>query len=162
MNKEIIAKAYSIIGDLTPLATDCGALCDKACCAADEDGQGGVYLFPGEEELIAGADWCDIINDPEEIAPMAVCTSPCTRDMRPLACRIFPLTPVFSKGVWTVRMDVRARAMCPLARSGVKGLRREFAVAVRDAIRLIAADPEGELFLQKWQALEDMFRNFSL
>ena len=40
--------------DLTPLLTDCGALCDAACCHSDADGQGGVYLFPGEETLYAG------------------------------------------------------------------------------------------------------------
>ena len=40
--------------DLTPLLTDCGALCGAACCHSDADGQGGVYLFPGEETLYAG------------------------------------------------------------------------------------------------------------
>jgi hypothetical protein len=69
---------------------------------------------------------------------------------------------VFSKGAWTVRMDARARRMCPLVRSGVKGLNREFALAVRDALRLIAEDPEGEKFLQDWQAAEEEFRSFTL
>ena len=32
--------------DLTPLLTDCGALCGAACSISDADGQGGVYLFP--------------------------------------------------------------------------------------------------------------------
>ena len=59
-------------------------------------------------------------------------------------------------------MDARARVMCPLVRSGVKGLNREFALAVRDALRLIASDPEGEKFLQDWQAAEEQYRNFSL
>ncbi len=52
MNKEILERAYAAIGDLTPMLTDCGAMCEAACCEADEDGQGGVYLFPGEKELL--------------------------------------------------------------------------------------------------------------
>lgn len=151
--------AYELIGSLTPLKSDCGELCAKACCSPDEDGQGGMLLFPGEKELCAG-DWCRI--DDTGSGAILTCLAPCPRDARPLACRIFPLTPVFSKGAWTVRMDARARRMCPLVRSGVKGLDREFAVAVRDALRLIASEPAGEKFLQDWQAAEEEFRNFSL
>ena len=156
---DIILRAYGILGGLTPLERDCGELCGKACCSADEDGQGGMLLFPGEEELCAG-DWCEINDAPA--GRILTCLEPCPRDKRPLACRIFPLSPVFSKGSWTVRMDARARVMCPLVRYGVKGLNREFALAVRDAIRLIASTPEGEKFLQDWQAAEEEFRSFTL
>lgn len=154
-----VLEAYSIIGKLTPLITDCGPLCGKACCSPDEDGQGGMLLFPGEEEMCAGG-WCTVEHT--DAGDMLYCVAPCPRDARPLACRIFPLTPVFSKGAWTVRMDARARVMCPLARSGVKGVDREFALAVRRALRLIATTPEGDEFLRSWQAAEDEFRNFSL
>lgn len=157
--RENVLKAYSIIGELTPLITDCGALCGKACCSPDEDGKGGMLLFPGEEELCAG-DWRTVEHT--EAGELLCCFAPCPRNARPLACRIFPLTPVFSRGVWTVRMDARARAMCPLARSGVKGVNREFALAVRKALRLVASTPEGDEFLRSWQAMEDEFRNFSL
>lgn len=157
--RENLLKAYDIIGSLTPLATDCGELCGKACCSPDEDGQGGMLLFPGERALCEGG-WCRIDSAPE--GDILTCLAPCPRDARPLACRIFPLTPVFSKGVWTVRMDARARRMCPLVRSGVKGLDREFALAVRDALRIIASTPEGESFLQDWQAAEEEFRSFTL
>ena len=157
--RDNLLKAYEIIKDLTPLRTDCGELCNKACCSPDEDGQGGMLLFPGERELCEG-DWCRIDSTPA--GDILTCLSPCPRDTRPLACRIFPLTPVFSKGVWTVRMDARARRMCPLVRSGVKGLDREFSLAVRDALRIIASDPAGEKFLQDWQAAEEEFRDFTL
>lgn len=159
MNTDIIRKAYDIIGDLTPLTCDCGDTCGKACCSPDEDGQGGMLLFPGERPICEG-DWNHIDETPA--GGVLVCDSPCPRDARPLACRIFPLTPVFSKGAWTVRMDARARTMCPLVRHGVKGLDREFALAVRSALRLIAEDPEGEEFLKSWQAAEEEYRNFSL
>lgn len=159
MVRDNILEAYSIIGSLTPLDGDCGELCAKACCLPDEDGQGGMLLFPGEEALCEGS-WCEIASCAS--GRMLTCHSPCPRDARPLACRIFPLTPVFSDGKWTVRMDARARTMCPLARSGVKGLNREFAIAVRKAVRLLATDSEGEEFLRRWQEDEEQFRNFRL
>lgn len=154
-----ILEAYAAIGDLTPLTTDCGALCGRACCLPDEDGQGGMLLFPGEDDMCAG-DWRVIEHT--DAGDILYCSAPCPRDVRPLACRIFPLTPVFSKGVWTVRMDARARAMCPLARSGVQGVDREFALAVRKALRIVASTAEGEEFLRRWQAAEDEFRSFRL
>ncbi len=154
MNGKTVSAARGLIGDLTPLAQDCGALCGAACCRPDEDGAGGMYLFPGET-------WPGKILE-GDFAPIAVCDGRCKRETRPLACIIFPLTPVFSGGVWKLRMDARARAMCPLAPSGAKGMDRAFARAVLGAIRLIAQDPEGDAFLRAWQAREDAFRHFTL
>ncbi len=154
MDRQRIEAARRMIGDLTPLPHDCGELCGAACCRPDEDGDGGMYLFPGEA-------WAERTLD-GDFAPIAVCEGRCERESRPLACRIFPLTPVLTDGVWKVRMDARARAMCPLAPSGAKGLQKAFARAVVKAIRLIAEDPEGDAFLRAWQAREEEFRNFRL
>ena len=153
MSPDILLNARSAIGELTPMLNDCGALCGAACCQPDEDGQGGVYLFPGEEAQLEGCAWGRVVETP--FAPMLVCDGPCTRAARPLGCRIFPLTPVRGRdGRWTVRMDARSRAMCPLAAHGLKGLDPAFPRAVRDALRLIAEDPEGDAFLERWAALE--------
>ena len=111
-----------------------------------------MYLFPGEETLLPGAGG--------DFAPIYTCAGTCAREERPLACRIFPLTPVKKENGWGVKMDVRARAMCPLARSGTRGLDPEFVRAVREAVRLIAADPEGEAFLEKWAAREAEYELF--
>ena len=155
--KEYLLRAYEAIGEYTPMITDCGALCEAACCDADEDEQGGVYLFPGERELIGDCEWGRIL--PGTFAPMLTCDEYCDRDKRPLACRIFPLTPVRGKsGKWTVRMDVRARPMCPLVRSGINCLNPDFVRAVRDAIRIIAESVEGEAFLERWVKLEEEYR----
>lgn len=155
--KEYLLRAYEAIGEYTPMITDCGALCEAACCDTDEDEQGGVYLFPGERELIGDYEWGRIL--PGSFAPMLTCDEYCDRDKRPLACRIFPLTPVRGKsGKWTVRMDVRARPMCPLVRSGINGLNPDFVRAVRDAIRIIAESEEGEAFLERWVKLEEEYR----
>ncbi len=87
---ETIARAREIIGALTPLNSDCGVRCGGACCQPDEDGNGGVYLFPGEsaEEF----SWGRVMKD--EFGEMLICDAMCDREHRPFACRIFPLTPV--------------------------------------------------------------------
>ena len=158
MNGEIIRRARSAIGELTPMITDCGALCGAACCGTDADGQGGVYLFPGEEALLRDCAWVESV-EPDGFAPIMTCRGRCDREARPLGCRIFPLTPVRGKnGKWTVRTDARARAMCPLVRSGVGGLDPAFVKAVRDALRIVEEDPEGEAFLERWLALEEEYR----
>ena len=155
-----LERAYAEIGALTPLPADCGRLCGAACCETDEDGQGGVFLFPGEAERLADNDWGEIQAErPGWIAPLLRCDLPCQRAQRPLGCRIFPLTPVIGKdGQWTVRIDARARAMCPLASSGVRGLNVDFVRAVRRALRVVAETGEGDAFLRRWADLEAEYR----
>ena len=159
MNMEIIRRAYEAIGEKTPMESDCGALCSAACCFTDEDGQGGVNLLPGEEAQLQNIDWGKIDRDPHMDAPMLMCTDMCEREIRPFLCRIFPLCPVTGKsGRWTVRMDARARAVCPLTRTGLNGLDPEFVRGCVKAVRIIAEDPEGEAFLTKWAEIEAEFR----
>lgn len=157
MNTDVLLRAYALIGERTPMLTDCGLLCGAACCHPDADGQGGVYLFPGEAALIGERAWARV--EPSPFAPMLLCDGSCQRDARPLGCRIFPLTPVRGKnGKWTVRLDARARAMCPLTASGIGALDPEFVRAARDALRAVAAEPEGDAFLERWFALEEEYR----
>ena len=157
MRQEVLLRSYDIIADRTPMLRDCGTLCHAACCQPDADGQGGVHLFPGEKALLADCAWGRIV--PDALAPMLVCEGMCQRNARPLGCRIFPLTPVRGKnGRWTVRMDARARAMCPLATHGLSGLDPAFPRVVRDALRIVADDPEGDAFLERWAALEAQYR----
>ena len=157
MDISLMKHAYDIIGTKTPMLQDCGALCAQACCQCDADGQGGVYLFPGEETLLKGCEWGHVVDS--DFAPVLMCDGPCRREARPLGCRIFPLTPVRgNNGKWTVRMDARARAMCPLTASGLSGLDPAFVRAVRDALRAVAEDPEGDAFLERWLALESEYR----
>ena len=158
MNKELLNRACARIGDLTPMLADCGAPCGAACCHTDADGQGGVHLFPGEAAGLKDCDWVEGLL-PGSFAPVMMCAGRCDREKRPLGCRIFPLTPVRGKnGKWTVRMDARARAMCPLTQSGIGGLNPDFVRAVRDALRIVAEDPEGDAFLERWHELEDAYR----
>ena len=159
MNERILKMAREIMADECPMAWDCGVKCGAACCQPDDDGQGGMYLFPGEAAL-AGGEWSQVLpammGDVE--ADILICEGKCEREKRPLGCMIFPLTPVVDEaGNVDVRFDCRARRMCPLLKYGVRGLRKEFVDAVRAALRLIASDEEGLRFLRDWQVLEEQF-----
>lgn len=164
MNMQILSRARALLNDVTPLRTDCGLLCGHACCLPDEDGQGGVYLLPGERNITG--NWGDVV--PAEMLPgvsaeMLVCNSMCDRDLRPLACRFFPLTPIKLKsGAWSVRMDRRAFALCPLCPHGTNGLDPDFVRAAKEAIALIATDPDGLEFLENWRKLEKEFSQSAL
>ena len=159
MQFETIQKAYQAIADKTPMRTDCGMLCGAACCATDEDGQGGVCLLPGEEKQLSDINWGKVVHDDQMDAPMLMCTDMCNREIRPFLCRIFPLCPVIGKsGKWTVRMDARARAVCPLSGSGLNGLDPDFVCSCAKAVQIIAEEADGEAFLKKWAEIEAEFR----
>ena len=159
MQLDTILRAYAAIGERTPLCSDCGVLCGAACCESDGDGQGGVDLLPGDIELIGNAEWMETSHDPSMDAEMIVCTAMCEREKRPFLCRVFPLCPVVGRdGRWTVRMDARARAMCPLTRGGVRGLDPQFVRGCVRAVRILAEEPDGTDFLARWAAIEEEFR----
>lgn len=153
---QLIVTARELLADPTPLKTDCGILCGAACCAPDEDGQGGVWLFPGEEALYRECGWAEIVNG--DFAPMLLCRGTCPRGERPLACRFFPLSPCRNAaGQIAMRVDRRSRAMCPLSRSGRKAFDPAFAGAVRSAFRLMDREKTLRAFLDAWARKEAEF-----
>jgi len=155
--KNQIERARMLLEKRTPLKTDCGLTCGAACCQADEDGEGGVRLFPGEARMYEGADWARIEGG------VLTCGGRCPRESRPLGCRIFPLTPFRRKsGALFVRVDRRAFAMCPLAPHGLRALDPAFVSAAREALSIIDETPEGREFLDAWIAEERIFRGWSL
>ena len=159
VDRELLLRAYGAIGARTPLTSDCGALCGAACCAPDADGQGGVALLSIEAEALAGADWAKLGRDAHMDAPMLICKGPCARALRPFLCRVFPLCPIVGRdGKWTVRIDARSRAACPLSRGGLRGLDPEFVRGAVRAARILAQDAEGEAFLRRWAEIEAEFR----
>lgn len=159
MNAELIRRAYAAIGNQTPMKNDCGLLCGAACCACDEDGQGGVCLLDSEAQALKKIQWGHIDHDARMDAPMLMCTSMCDRELRPFLCRIFPLCPVMGKsGKWTVRMDARARALCPLSSGGLNALNPDFVRGCAMAVRILAEDADGNAFLAKWAEIEAEFR----
>lgn len=158
---ELILAARALLCHHTPLLSNCGTYCAAACCQPDEEGRGGVYLFPGEEALYARCDWArvvpsDWIVDGASVS-MLVCEGACPRYLRPLACRMFPLTPREHGGAFVARVDRRAFAMCPLATHGVRALDKAFVENAERAFALIAREDQGRAFLRAWQRLEDRY-----
>lgn len=149
MNRlEILKSAYGILEYVTPLRVDCGKLCHQSCCQ-DNGGskeETGMILYPGEEELFLDCnDWMTLIpidySSPNQI--LARCEGTCPRNRRPLACRVFPLTPYLTEeDILLIKMDPRAGSICPLARKKSRNsLQPEFIKAVRKASTLLISDP---------------------
>ena len=147
MNPVLLA-AREKLKSVTPLKRDCGRVCGAACCRSPENEETGMLLFPGEEEAYRGKEGWTIRET--AMGPMAVCPGHCDRDERPLACRLFPLLPVIREdGEVRAVTDLRARAVCPLARQGRSALDPAFTEAVREAGSLLAADGEQAAFLNR-------------
>ena len=158
----MIQAARALLAQRTPLKSDCGRLCAAACCQADEEGRGGMLLFPGEERLYEPLpDWVRL--EPMGFyglpSQLLVCEGRCERSQRPLACRIFPLTPVLRTGKLDIELDRRAWAVCPLVDHGLQGLDPAFVQAVREAMTLLLDDPAcAAYFKALTEALDDWTR----
>lgn len=146
MNKHL-ERAYALLEELTPLTTDCGAVCGGRCCRESADSE-GMLLFPGEETLLAGDDYT---IRPADGGWLLTCGGTCDRTRRPLACRIFPLFPyVTAEGRVKAVYDPRGYRMCPLVRECAHvPLERDFVRAVRMAGRILMSDPACAAFLRQ-------------
>ena len=142
--KDLYEKAYGILGNLTPLTTDCGKLCGGACCKGDNET--GMRLFPNEETTLP------VIEG--ESVKLCVCDGSCDRDNRPLSCRIFPLFPVvLENGRISAEIDLRALRLCPLVENAeMVKFHKDFITAVRRVGRLLYSDPECREFLEETTA----------
>ncbi len=160
---ELYLKAYQILDQVTPLKSDCGLLCNKACCDGGEDDL-GMYLFPGEELILSESSHfrilpTDILLENDSNILLANCDGKCDRKFRPLSCRIFPLTPYLTyQDILTVDLDIRAAGICPLI-NGKKSppIHPDFIRAVRKAVRLLSKDPEILNFIEKLSRILDEY-----
>ena len=162
MNCDLLNQALSLLEDVTPLNTDCGLLCGASCCRDNGDAGSGVWLLPGEDT--ASFTWGQVRSSVMPVtktkACMLICEKDCFRPLRPFMCRIFPLSPYWSvkKGAWSVRMDRRAAAVCPLFACGKKGLSSDFVNRAENAVRLISQDKTGEEWLRILESEESAYR----
>ena len=153
-----LAGAREKLAAVTPLARDCGALCGAACCAPDEDGRGGMLLFPGEEAYYRTLPPGFRLAQTAQ-GLLLTCEGSCERETRPLACRVFPLMFVYEDGKADVRLDPRAWPLCPLMPSGMAGLRSAFVCAAREAAHLLCGSPETrEFIMEGHQRVKDLTR----
>lgn len=152
-----VIAARELLESVTPLRQDCGRYCGGACCESDEDGQGGMLLFPEEEKLYDPLPERYILRRDSAVAAggrLLICDGTCERTNRPLSCRLFPLLPT-PKGA---RMDRRAWAVCPLMESGKAGLDPAFVEAVKQAGRILYADPALAAFLNALHAYNERLK----
>lgn len=156
---ETVIAAKALLESVTPLKRDCGRACGAACCQSDEDGQGGMLLFPGEEALYPSlpAGWR---VEPDDAVlsggRLLICDGRCERNLRPLSCRLFPLLPTRTGA----KMDRRAWAVCPLMESGKRGLDPRFVEAVAQAGRLLYAHPAHAAFLDALHRFNEQLKTF--
>lgn len=146
-----VLAARDCLKTLTPLKTDCGKLCLGACCQGDETT--GMLLFPGEEAFYENCSFARIIPADFSLGgqdvQLFVCSGACERDNRPLACRLFPLFLKFKEdGVTRLRMDVRAKAVCPLTDYGIRALDPDFKQAARRAYDILLEDETCAAYLR--------------
>ena len=141
-----VSSAREKLNNITPLKKDCGRICGARCCRSLDGEETGMLLFPGEADAYSDRAGWEIRKTAK--GEMVLCHGTCSREDRPLACRLFPLLPVIRDGTVKAAMDQRAYAVCPLARQGIRALDPEFAEAVREAGRMLAADGEQYRFLE--------------
>ena len=105
--KRTFRAIYRLLNRVSPVPFDCGIICGAACCtAAAVDEEMGIFLLPGEEKVHdRHADWLtwDKLSTEEYEFPetwhgevnFVRCKTPphCPREVRPLQCRTFPLSP---------------------------------------------------------------------
>lgn len=165
----IYLQLYRLFDHTTPLKFDCGRLCKSACCEGDDS---GMYLFPGEENVqrILKSDWAKLeksdfyyeYGGKKKNVPLLVCNGACDRYERPLACRIFPLTPYLTKdGKLEIIMDPRAKSVCPISRElSADELDLKFFDNVKKTFLLLMKNEEFRAYMTSYSEYIDEYKRF--
>ena len=161
----VVSAAREKLKNVTPLKKDCGRVCGARCCRPLEGEETGMLLFPGEAEAYADRDGWTVRHGAR--GDVVICPGTCDREERPLSCRLFPLLPLIrDNGTIRVVTDLRAKAVCPLARQGKSALDPAFIDAVREAGELLAQSGEQALFLdvleEEQEELKELRRKFTI
>lgn len=165
----IYLQLYRLFDKITPINADCGRICSSACCKGDD---AGMYLFPGEESVyeLLNPDWVTVENsdfcyeyaEKTYNVSIAFCNGHCDRYQRPLACRIFPLTPyIDEQNHLRVIVDPRGKGLCPLARGlYTEDFEPAFVKNVERAFALLAKNKRVWAFLKAYSAQLDEYGRF--
>lgn len=131
IKKSTYKAIYRLLDRVSPVSFDCGTLCSSRCCTYGdlEDDDFGIYLLPGEEKVFNGdEEWlrwtCEdalFYDFPDSWFGdlyFVRCKTPpnCPREMRPLQCRFFPLTPHMTEDgcLMLILHDESLPYSCPL------------------------------------------------
>lgn len=165
----IYLQLYRLFDNVTPIKGDCGKLCKKACCNGDD---AGMYLFPGEKKVyeLINPEWTKIesseftyfFDGKKKSVPILFCNGKCDRFQRPLACRIFPLTPYMKDGKLEVIIDPRAKSVCPLAQyAEVSDFNQDFIKNIKKAFGILLTNKEFYAFMQAYsEYIAEYFKFF--
>jgi len=152
----VYLQLYRLFDKATPIFADCGKLCNKACCEGDDC---GMYLFPGEQKVyeLLDPEWSEIESSDftythegkTKKVPIIFCNGNCDRFQRPLACRIFPLTPILNENKeLKIIVDPRAKSICPLSRNlKLSDYNPEFVKNVKKAFSVLLTNKEFYSFM---------------
>ncbi|MBQ1391673.1 MAG: hypothetical protein IIY82_07975 [Firmicutes bacterium] len=150
---------YRLLNRVSPLDQDCGLLCGAACCTSeytgDEAPEMGIYLLPGEDKVHDKKDpWLDWTAEEAEDYDFpdswrgkvyfVRCQGParCKREIRPLQCRTFPLTPHLNEDDELIMLynDLDLPYRCPLIEEELP-LNEDFVQATTTVWEHLLADP---------------------
>ncbi|WP_051280124.1 hypothetical protein [Anaerovorax odorimutans] len=163
IRKNTYKAIYRLLDRVSPLNYDCGKLCGAACCSCGGDGSGedsldydmGIYLLPGEDKLFTmkeawlkwNIEYAEDYDFPEswfgKIYFVRCKTPPhCPREMRPLQCRFFPLSPYLTEAneLKLVLSTVELPYSCPLITDNIK-LEERFIKATYTVWKRLICDP---------------------
>lgn len=157
ITKRTYEAIYRLLDRVSPLNSDCGAMCGAACCtSAYLDGEEmGIFLMPGEELLHSPQDdWLDWSEESAEelglpeswgdTVHFVHCKTPprCPREKRPLQCRTFPLTPHLSEDgeLTLIYNDMDLPYRCPLIEEEIP-LNDDFVQATQTVWEHLIRDP---------------------
>ena len=165
----IYLQIYRLFDSVTPLAADCGDLSNAACCQGDDC---GMYLFPGEKKVydLLNPEWVKIEKSDfkytykrkKKSLYIAFCNENCDRFQRPLACRIFPLTPVLSDdGKLDIIIDPRSKSICPLGQAfTLDDFEPQFVKNVRKTFIMLCKNKEFSKFMVEYTKYIKDFQKF--
>ncbi len=165
----VYLQIYKLFDNHTPIKADCGRLCSKACCKGDDS---GMYLFPGERSVfrLLNPDWAKLdVSDfvygykgVQKNTPILFCSGSCDRYQRPLACRIFPLTPYINgNGKLEIIIDPRAHSVCPLSDlPEVSDFDPAFVKNIKRAFAILCENDEVYAFLNTYSRMIDEYARF--
>lgn len=154
IKKRTYQAIYRLLNYITPLDWDCGKLCGAACCMSEGEDM-VIYLLPGEEKVFTKEeDWLtwdfDYAEDydfPESwhgrVYYVKCKTAPiCHREMRPLQCRFFPLTPHLTEDgtLHLILSPIELPYTCPLIEEKTE-LSPRFIKAVYTVWKHLLRDP---------------------
>jgi len=165
----IYLQTYRLFDDAMPIKGDCGTLCDKACCKGEDS---GMFLFPMEDKVydLLNPDWAKLetsefsyeFDGKEKKVPILFCNGNCDRYQRPLACRIFPLTPYLdSGGKLEIIVDPRSKSVCPLSRRlDIENYNYKYVKNIKKAFSLLMKNSEFKEYMKTYSEYLDEYRKF--